>query len=350
MNLIFGELKESKKFSNIANYVGSSKIEINNESYLSICLQNALKQYPNYDDYRKIQYLDIALEKSHPEFENWIFDKVKLISTENTILAKSKGMAELISFGILKQSFPKIKPNKESKNHKSPDFEIDENLFLEVYCPQESQNEIERVEKSLREQEGIVRMEITYPLTGANPMARKFPANKIIDKVLNSKSTSDQTQRNSKNLLWLDLIQSFKTEITDTKAYKSLIHNELTYTGCFGIWHAFYGQKGSTLLPERSAITYKQFIDPYFQQKDGLFRFRKSLSGAILVTLQGLIFFENPWTTDALSISDKKNLSELPFFRPEHSLFSLDNNMQFLKDIIKNELNKIKWLFAKEQR
>lgn len=248
--------------------------------------------------------------------------------------------AEIEVYGHLKKLFDEmpVRVVKENfgKNGKSPDFQVGDDLFVEVYCPDVSIEEKEDVKKKLAEAaEDVVNAEISRPLTRNKTNAIKFSTNKIIDKVLNAKGKNDQAKTDAKNIIWVDLKKKWQRTVNDTLPLQSVNHGNHTYIGCFGIWHSLYGKVGASLFPEdRFNLAYPNDLPwrlpvrdedqravVYQQTSEGLFRQRQSLSAAIISCVDGNVLFLNPWALRPLDDEQVLRLIKLYHFRPEYSLF-----------------------------
>jgi len=333
--------------------ISDESINIHPSSYLgrqiSIASQNALKR----SSYSQLHALGVAVNDSMlSSHRKWVLEQIREICREikngqDEILVTSKNAAELIASGLLAEVFDNLKPLPETKKNKTPDLLIGKNKYVEVYCPQQSQSEKKKVEESLEKQSGIVRFTLSYPITGSDGLALTYPANKIVDKVLNHKWSNDQTVKGAENILWVDLMNGFQVSSLKTAPYESLNHAGHTYIGSFGIWHSFYGKKDvSTFAPERFTLKYPSAAtNLYSQYKDGIFRSRRSLSAALLLTTDGVILFENPWASNPIDESIKRSIRRIYRFRPEFSYFGNSSSIDEFE--IDNVLSKIEWLYSK---
>ena len=209
---------------------------------------------------------------------DWINNKIKEISGKPEIETNSI-IAELTAFIILHEVFSETQPISVKRAEKTPDFSLGENIYVEVYCPQESQPERKKIDAALDRQSGNVRVTLSRPVTGSDGNALKYTANKAIDRILNAKRSNDQTQTGAANILWVDLVNGLSLYCIDTLPYRTTFKGDENYIGSFGVWHAFYGKKDvSKFAYERTSL---QHIDKntefYIQQQEGLFRKRPTL-------------------------------------------------------------------------
>jgi hypothetical protein len=263
--------------------------------------------------------------------DSWFKDNFKTLVEGNVKQTEELSLiAELEAFGHLAQQWPDTVQidEKGGRQGKTPDFKINDDLYVEVYCPDKSQPEKKRVEKEMEEQAGFVKSVLSRPIVGSNPLAIQFSTNKVIDKLLNAKRKNDQTVENKKNILWIDVKQKLKLSVVQTLPMQSVNYGGQTFIGSFGLWHAFYGSKEESLFPrERYNLKFSRSRpnDIYTQKVEGLFRERRYLSAAIISCLDGLVLFENPWSQTPLSDDDIKKISKLYQFRPEFSFIQGEN-------------------------
>ena len=237
--------------------------------------------------------------------------------------------AELEAFGHLSVAFYDSSVSQIEENGgkygKTPDFIVGDDLFVEVYCPDESHKERERVKDELDKQSGMVRSVLSRPVTGSEPLAVKYATNQTIARILNDKRGKDQFQLDSKNILWIDIKHKLKLSVRKTLPLESIHHANQTVVGSFGIWHSFYGKVDSSVFPtERYSLKFSGGIesDSYVQHRyTGLFRERPNLSGAVVSCLDGNVIFLNPWCNKPLSDKQVHRLTHISQFRPEYSFF-----------------------------
>ncbi|QUX97457.1 hypothetical protein C0J08_19545 [Marinomonas sp. CT5] len=334
-------------------FLNENHISILADSYLGHMMSENNGKGVLADNYSNLLNISVAAEtlinrgKHIPWLKNNLEELSRLPYLKNTIHLNSKVAAEVIAGGLLSEVFNELEPLPEAKKSKTPDFKLFNSGYAEVYCPQTSEQNITAVREQQESQKGRdVVIAFSRPLTGQTQGAKSYPANKIIDRIINHKRENDQSKPESTNLLWLDLTHGFNVGCDDTQPLKTILHAGTAYTGNFGIWHAFYGKLNvSTFSPERTILKYSDFNSGFYkQQKEGLFRLRSQLHGAILLTKDGIIFFENPWTSTPLEESIKKKISQLHRFRANFSWFQ-HGSQQLCHSTIDNELAKINWLY-----
>jgi len=333
-------------------------------SYLQLCIDDFKERGIKGEKYPNLLSICKAFDSFECDLNNtWLVNILNSLCTtiENIadeIEINSKFAAELIAGGILKSEFDCLEPLPEAKKHKRPDFKLSDNCYVEVYCPQESQTERDRVNDAfeqhnvsvnddLKQEKVSVKIVRSRPLTGSNKNAVKHTTNKTIARVLNGKRKKDQTQKNKENILWLDLCHGFDCTTLETRPFSTLNHGEQTYISSFGLWHAFYGEISvSNFTLDRTNLKDIEYIRRFYKQDlQGLFHERDTLSAALINTKDGLVLYENPWTTTALSEDTKLRIKKLFRFRPEFSWFGIGSN-RLSPDVIEAETKKIDWLYG----
>ncbi|MBN2433738.1 MAG: hypothetical protein JXK07_00565 [Spirochaetes bacterium] len=327
-------------FPNIKNLITNT----NKESYyyknLRVSQQNGLI----CDSYNRLLYLDEALNSLTEDD----YDKnraYRILNEPDSIEIRSNIVGEIVSLGLLKAVFPEAIKIRENNNYKTPDLRLLDDLFCEVYTPQDSQPEKEKVKKKLDSQQGPVKIAISHPLTGSNGAALKYPSNKIIDKYLSYKRESDQTVSNARNILWIDCCQDFILKTNDTTPLTTVNKDRQTFIGSFGVWHGLYGKKGASFLSDRSTLKHLPSRRKYEQQKNGLFRERASLTAVLILTIDGIVYFENPWSDKKLSSDEFVQLSKLFRLRIDYAWFDKDHSGSFLEKKVENQLENIEYLY-----
>lgn len=267
----------------------------------------------------------------------WLIATITDLCSNESVLSfeqQISAFSELEVFGQLHAVFPnngveQIDEN-DGRNGKTPDFKVGDDLFFEVYCPDESNPERDRVADELAKQSAMVKTVISRPVTGSKPLAVKYATNQTIARVVGAKRSNDQTQEGSQNILWVDVKQKLKLSAKKTLPLESVNCADQTFIGCFGIWHAFYGEKGVSVFPtDRYSLRHSGDLesDQYTQlDHNGLFRERPSLSAAVISCVDGNVLFLNPWCELPLCDDDILSLTKLYQFRPEYSWFSFDNS------------------------
>jgi hypothetical protein len=253
-------------------------------------------------------------------------------------------IAEVIAGGILGDIFPRMSRIPERADIKTPDYVLEDDVFCEVYCPQESSTETDKYANWLRDTVGPVKIFKSRPTTGSSPLALLYPTNVIIDRAIGGKRDKNQFTEGAQNLLWIDLLHGFEISSRDTMPYSSISKGENTYVGSFGLWHSLYGDSGCSFVAERTDLRYFRRSSIYKQQRRGLFRERTALSAALLLLADGIVLFENPWASTPLSQATKQSLKRLVRFAPEMSFLRTAGHS--LEARVSATLAEIEWLYS----
>lgn len=272
------------------------------------------------------------------EEKPWLSKLLKDLHTSE-IKQPSANISELIAFGLAHSSFKseEIKRIKETKQ-KEPDFQISPKILLEVYSPSDAKNYTNSIKDSNNwvssSHQGIeIKHQIGHPFLGINDHMRHFKTTRMSSRVVSGKRDKDQTKKNRKNILFIDLVESnewkYKCEDSAPISTKAL-HSSEFLTESIGIWHAFYGEVGKTLfLPDRSSLTYGVSCRKLYQEIEynGIFRDRKTLSAAIIRFSDGLVFLQNPWANkqNILNTSEITKCLRLYGIKIQYCWFSFKN-------------------------
>lgn len=345
------KLVKSGVSNGVFELIKEESIEVDDFSYLGIKIDSAVRNCKRSSPFLQMHALSRAVNQSSlSAFRSWVVEKVKKMcepikSEQDEISITSKCVAELVSAGLLSEVFDEIELVKERKQEKTPDFSLGGHGYVEVYCPQESQVKNKKGGSMAILQEGDFRYEISRPLTGPKELALKYSSNKVIDKVLNDKREKDQTIADEVNILWVDLMNGLELSAKSISPYEVYDCKGEFFVGNVGVWHAFYGKEGSSkLAKERFSLRFSGSLGMvYYQQKEGLFRERKSLSAALLLTKNGVALFENPWALKPIEDGTKKKIRDLYKFRPDISFFGVGKNIG--EERIESVLQEIEWLY-----
>lgn len=255
--------------------------------------------------------------------------------------------AEIVAGGLLGMVFSAMERIPEKMNQKTPDLRLGPDQFAEVYCPQESLTESKKFVEWLADAVGPIDLFVSHPIAGSSPLALQYTTNVVIDRAVSGKREKNQFEEGRENILWLDLLHGFGVNGQDTKPFTTILKGENTFVGSFGIWHSLYGNKGCSLATERTDLRYLDRCTVYKQQRQGLFRERPEASAAILLVSDGVLLFENPWTSTPLSEQTRQNLKRILRFRPDLSYLAMSG--EDLKVRIEGILAEIEWLLTENQ-
>lgn len=157
---------------------------MNPGSLLFPILNTAAQNGVHSAEYSKLLMLDVA-------YAEWVRRELppnpdlKMLCTSGVALdTASAKLAEIIAGGLLGAIFPTMERIPEKKKTKTPDFRLGENIFAEVYCPQESATETAKHSEWLKQNVGPIKLFISYPVTGSSPLALKHSSNVVIDRAV----------------------------------------------------------------------------------------------------------------------------------------------------------------------
>lgn len=299
------------------------------------------------------------------ETRDWIRDELNTIARgpandrNRALMAEVEACLRLSWIGCVRR----LREGKEP----TPDFRVEE-LYVEVYCPQEHTHEREVIarvlSKGIEEATGPVKVAvaISRPLTGSgrrvdkqgevrrdsSSKALKYPVNKTIDRVLDGKRNSRQFLEGRKCLIWLDAKHGLQLGANGCIPLSSETAVDPSIIGMVGVWHAFYGKVGEPLFVERTTLEYPVPLRTYPQQRDGFFRSRSEVSAAIISVFGGVLLFENPWAQIPLDDDDTNRLLGLAEVRPELSFWN--HGPGRLEAQINAQLDRIRWLVDSSHR
>lgn len=324
--------------------IDNLEITVEPGSFLFPILNTAAQNGTPSAAYSKLLMLDAACaewvnRELPPSLE------LHMLCTPGVAPAKaSSRLAEVIAGGLLGTVFPAMERVPEKKKAATPDFRLGESIFAEVYCPQESSTETDKYSEWLKQSVGPIKLFIGHPITGSSPRSLQYSSNVVIDRAVSGKRDARQFKAGCENLLWLDLLHGFEVGSRDTKPYISVHKGDNTFVGSFGIWHSLYGQQGSSFVYERTDLRFFEQRNVYKQQREGLFRSRPEVSGALILLTDGIVLFENPWASTPLSETSRQNLKRLRRFKPDMSWLATPGH--HLEDRVDAVLAEIDWLYA----
>lgn len=136
--------------------------------------------------------------------DDWVQRKMAQVWSTDAVVSSS-ALSELEALGTFLDVFPECMPVPESVRKQTPDFMIRDVATVEVYRPRESLSNEEKVTTELASQPGPVKIAISHPITGSDGNSLEFPANKVVDRILNSKRRSQQTHLSLPAALYVDL-------------------------------------------------------------------------------------------------------------------------------------------------
>lgn len=278
--------------------------------------------------------------------DDWLQRKMDQVWSTDPVVSSS-ALSELEALGTLLEVLPECIPVPESARKQTPDFAIPEVATVEVYRPRESSSNEEKVTAELASQPGPVKIAISHPITGSDGKSLEFPANKVVDRILNSKRTSHQTDASLPAILYVDLRHDWQLGSEDVFPYRTTFSKGMHWIGTFGAWHAFYGSKGRrTMLRDRAALRFLRPTDCHEQRRQGFFRELAHWSISIMALRDGLVLFENPWASTPVSEEVLRRLLLLHRARPEFSWLRGAEASANLAQTVESMLDRMEWIFG----
>jgi len=298
-------------------------------------------------------------ERFSREAQTWLDEKLALLASTPADDAM-RSLAAEVEAALRLSWVGQVSRIQERNDAPTTDFVVDD-VNVEVYCPQQHVDEREvmqvNLDQQVSSQVGPVRVAIAigHPTTGSgrsvdangniqrDPRNRalEYPANKVIDRVLNSKREGHQFREGKSNVLWLDLKHGFRASTCDCVPLRSVVAKDTCFAGSLGVWHAFYGESGSPHLRERTALEWPTRQTVYRQTRAGWFRDMPLVSAAVLSTLDGVLVFENPWAASPFNTTTRNRFIRLSELRPELSWLGTP---AVLQADVTSVLSKLSWL------
>jgi hypothetical protein len=294
--------------------------------------------------------LDRALDcvrKHHADHEAWC--QSTLASAWSTAVDQAQGaLAELEAFGTLLEVFPNCIPVPRERRSQTPDFTVPGCFNAEVSCPRESRQNREAVQEELDSQQGMVRAAVSHPITGSGGEALRYPANKIVDRLLNAKRKSKQARSGEVNLLVLDVRHEWALSAHDLAPFRTVYSKEMLWVGTFGAWHTFYGAADGrrTMLGDRVAVEFLSLGGRYEQKLNGFFREQSRWSAALMLVSDGTVLLENPWAERPVDDAVLRELLRTHRCRLDYCWHRGGGTVADLASAVERELRKLEWLFS----
>lgn len=291
--------------------------------------------------------LDASMANIQPrreELGTWLLSLLEKAWATNHAEA-SGALAELEAFGALSRVFADCVPVPRSPGP-TPDFQVPKHLFVEVYCPRES-DETRAVPRELENQSKGVKIVVSHPLTGSGGQSLRYAANQVVTRFLNTKRSSGQFRVGEPCIIYVNARHEWGLLARDLLPMRSFLSGDVEGLGTLGAWHAFYGEKGlTTMLSGPAALAFPLSVHAYEQRLEGLFRAEPNWSGALVAVRDGVALFENPWAVCPLAEPTLRALMRLYRFRPEFSWYRADGTARDLEMDVERALARLRWTFA----
>ena len=223
------------------------------------------------------------------EHSEWLVSRLARCLQIEDFSFSASALGEVRAGGALLQGGFWVHPIAESST-KTCDFQISYNgleAYVEVATKQMSGTTVDYLNSSSDSREKSI-------CPGGAPDPDKDGetiGENVGHKFASIKPKAKQVPTGSVALLWVDVQDQdwWPADITDTKPVVSF--NGEFYSG--GIWHGFYGSKGTPLF-ERQSTEERIKAEQYTQSYPGLFSQHDRWSAAVLSFRNGTIVFEHP--------------------------------------------------------
>lgn len=249
-----------------------------------------------------IRQLDLRSE--HGE---WLSSRLARCLQIEDFRTSASALGELRAGGALLQGGFQVHPIAENRNP-TCDFQISCNgldAYVEVATKQMSGKTVDYLNSSSDSRERSI-------CPGGAPDSNKDGetiGENAGHKFASIKPKAKQVPHESVALLWVDVQDEdwWPADITHTKPVVSF--NGEFYSG--GIWHGFYGSKGTPLF-EKQSTEERIKKEQYTQSYPGLFSQHDQWSAAVLLFRNGTVVFEHPSPANPMPEDLVKQLLALP--------------------------------------
>jgi hypothetical protein len=242
-----------------------------------------------------------------PEHGEWLRSRLASCLQIDDFSSSASALGEVRAGGALLQGGFRVHPIAESRTP-TCDFQITYNgleAYVEVATKQMSGTTVDYLNSSRDSREksicpgGVPDPDKDGETIGEN-VGHKFAS---------IKPKAKQVPTGSVALLWVDVQDEdwWPADITHTKPVVS--SNGEFYSG--GIWHGFYGSKGTPLF-ERQSTEERIKAEQYTQSYPGLFSQHDRWSAAVLSFRNGAVVFEHPSPAIPMPESLARQLLTLP--------------------------------------
>jgi hypothetical protein len=257
--------------------------------------------FPQERDEQVVYNTGLSLKAVFECDEPWLLAKKRHLLSIDRYDDSSSVLGEVRAYGSLLRCGISVKPGATGSGS-SPDFFVDNEVFLEVHAKQPEPSEAQALEQhnNARPQpapgeRGSVRMHFYTPF-GVPKLGESVNRN-AIQKLAQIKQKAEEAQQFSDTLpsiLWLDFQDEAWNLIISAHAAISLIsHQGGFYSG--PLWYAFYGWKGAPVFQgETVEEGVRKTADE--MRHDGRFRQNTKIDAVIASFPRDTIILENPFS------------------------------------------------------
>lgn len=249
------------------------------------CLLNA------HSDTAVLQNTEMALKQiaMSPELSGWARSRISQCMQTDDYSSSASALGEIRAAGALLYSGISVEAVPEC-DKPTCDFKIQHDgleAYIEVATKQMAGSTVNLLAGSGSERERSI-----CPGGAPDPTKKgETVGENVGHKFASIKQNAKQVPTGSVALLWVDVQDEdwWPADITHTKPVVS--SNGEFYSG--GIWHGFYGSKGTPLF-ERQSAEERIKTEQYTQSYPGLFSQHDRWSAAVLSFRNGTVVFEHP--------------------------------------------------------
>ncbi len=227
------------------------------------------------------------------DLKAWLPEIVERACDTGNFENASGALGEIRAAGTLLMAGADAKRVVESPQQKTPDFRVNlpsgQELFVEVHTKNMTRAEADKLR---RFNQGPPGTHVVRPAGGKPGDPSETTVENVASKFAQIKSKGLQTVPSKPGVLWLDLQDEDWWTLSARDAAPAWVGNDGSFFSS-GLWHAFYGLKGTMLLEEQS-VARRAVSVSYPMRFDGMFAQHRRWSGAVLSFRRDLLLFENP--------------------------------------------------------
>jgi hypothetical protein len=260
------------------------------------------------------------------KLRDWLAKRVQFVCHKKDFAIVAAALGEIRAGGFLTDARFDVEPVREGKA-KTPEFKVTLSsgpLFVEVH----TRNMHEKEAAALREfhdapfpqhrDVGGVKEHVVHPM--GKPKPGETNAENVAQKFAGIKPRGEQVPKEYPAILWLDLQDEDAWTFGPCAAEPVWVDGRDGDFFTSGLWHAFYGVKGTPLF-EAHAVARRPVDRPAFLPFHGTFAQHDAWSAVVLGMASATVVFENPTARHRLPPD---------FFGPATRLFRFDYGLSWL--------------------
>jgi hypothetical protein len=265
--------------------------------------------------------LDRALKSCHVDHTHgailWSRKQLQFAANEVDFQNAAALLAEIRAFGALwgcGLTVTRVRTGDERKRDFDANLRGRDPFGIEVHCKQMNAPEAKELADFLHSGPGF---HTIYPAGKLKP--GESTAENMASKFASIKSRAGQAAEGMPNVLWCDLQDEDWWVLNASYALPVVTINGSFFSG--GLWHAFYGQKGTPIFEANTTEETAEKVS-YFMRHDGLFKQSQKWDLAVLSFPSETVLFENPHPEHPLPSEEIEALIRLPWFNFDVSRFN----------------------------